>query len=25
MKPPAFTHHACRTVEEAVGLHDAAS
>jgi carbon-monoxide dehydrogenase medium subunit len=25
MKPPAFTHHACRTVEEAVGLLDSAS
>jgi carbon-monoxide dehydrogenase medium subunit len=25
MKPPAFTHHPCRTVDEAVGLLDAAS
>lgn len=24
MKPPVFTHHACRTVEEAVGLLDSA-
>ncbi|WP_298797049.1 xanthine dehydrogenase family protein subunit M [uncultured Pseudonocardia sp.] len=25
MKPPAFTHHPCRTVDEAVGLLDSAS
>jgi carbon-monoxide dehydrogenase medium subunit len=24
MKPPVFTHHACRSIEEAVGLLDAA-